>query len=147
VAPGGGCLACRGGDASAARSAATPTVVEYVVRAGLAALVVGLLGGVVTTQYVGAKLFSIITPALVGIACGAAATAAARAPSRTRAATLVRVVAMAGAVLGTAYGFRLVVGGSSAFTPAGTVLPPYVAAAAGAWVWTLPPRRRGDEDS
>ncbi len=142
AAPGGGCLSCRGVGGAPGVAGPGPTTLEHVVRGGLAAFLVAVLGGVVATQYVGAKVFSIVVPALVGVACGAAAVAAASAPPRSVAATLVRAGAIVAAVLGTAYGFRLVVGGGSAVSPLGTVLPPYAAAATGAWVWTMPPRRR-----
>jgi hypothetical protein len=115
-------------------------VLESVVRGGLAALVVGLLGGVVSTQYVGAQFFSVVTPFLTGVACGVAALMAAR-PASSRARTYVRLVAAGLAIVGAAYGFRFVPGGESALHPAGRVVPPYVAAAAGVWLWTLPPRR------
>ena len=115
-------------------------------RGGLAALATALLGGVVASEYVDAALFSLVTPALVGIACGATAMAAAgvraHRPEDRGVHRRIRLLAAGLAVLGTAYGFRLVPGASSAFTPVGTVLPPYLAAAAGAWVWTMPPRQR-----
>jgi hypothetical protein len=115
-----------------------------VVRAALAAFATGLAGGVVASEYVGAHIFSVVTPALLGVACGTAATAAARrrggsGGGRSRA---VRAVAVLYALLGTAWSFRFVTGGSSPFSPAGQVLPPYLAAALGAWLWTMPPRRR-----
>ena len=94
------------------------------------------------SEYVGAHIFSVVTPALLGVACGIAATAAARPAQRSRRGLAVRGVAVLYALLGTAWSFRLVIGGASPFSPAGQVLPPYLAAALGAWLWTVPPRRR-----
>ncbi len=111
--------------------------------AGLAASAVALVGGFVSSQYVGAGAFSLITPFIVGMLCGAAATKAAHTDGRDRFGTVVRTVAVVYAVLGAAYAFRFVPGSESPFSPAGRVLPPYLAAAAGTWLWTLPPRRRG----
>lgn len=111
-------------------------------RAALAASMVGLIGGVIASEYVGAKIFSIVTPALVGVACGMAAVAAARVPLRGPLYRWVRAVAVVYALIGTGYGFRFVPGGQSPFHPAGQVLPPYGGAILGAWLWTQPPRRR-----
>lgn len=110
-------------------------------RAAVATLPVSLAGGAITSEYVGARVLDIVTPLLVGVVCGAVALAAAGRVRRH--VRWVRAVGVLFAVLAVALGFRLVVGGDSPFTPAGQVLPPYVAAAAGAWLWTLPPRRRG----
>jgi len=54
----------------------------------------------------------------------------------------VRVVAALYAVIGTGYSFRFVPGGLDPFGPAGSVLPSYLAALVGTYVWTWPPRRR-----
>lgn len=127
---------------SAAPEKMGPGLIEALVRAALAALPVALAGASITSEYVGAQVFSILTPALLGVACGLATTAAARVPGGTPRHRAVRVVAVIYALIGTAYGFRFVIGRPSPFSPAGQVLPPYVAAALGAWLWTLPPRRR-----
>jgi len=101
-----------------------------------------MVGGQVASEYVGAKVFSIVTPALVGVACGIAAIAAGRIRPREHGYTLLRLIAVLYAVIGTGYGFRFVVGHQDPFGPAGQVVPPYLGAALGAWLWTLPPRRR-----
>ncbi|MHB2022974.1 MAG: hypothetical protein ACYCO3_06565 [Mycobacteriales bacterium] len=121
---------------------AAPGMVEALARAALAALPVALAGAAVTSEYVGAAVFSILTPALLGIACGAASTRAARVPAGSWRHRAVRAVAVLYALIGTGYGFRFVIGHPSPFSPAGQVLPPYLAAALGAWLWTWPPRRR-----
>lgn len=78
--------------------------------------------------------------------CGAAATRAAGTASSGRLRTAVRLLAVAYAVLGTAYAFHFVLGELSPTRPLGRVLPPYAAAAAGAWLWTLAPRQRRRDD-
>lgn len=117
------------------------SLLETLVRAALAASAASIFGAVVTSEYVGAQIFSIVTPALLGVACGIAATTAARAVPGSRRHRAVRALAVLYALIGTAYGFRFVVGRPSAFSPVGQVLPPYVATVLGAWLWTLPPRR------
>jgi hypothetical protein len=139
LAPGGGCLACRGG-AGAGRSVARPG--ERLVRAALAATPVALLGGVVAAQYVGAELFAYLTPAVVGVLCGAAAQAAAGGARRGSVTLGVRVLACVYAVLGVALGFVLE---ASVDPLAAATLLPYACAVAGAVLWTVPPKaaRRG----
>jgi len=115
----------------------TAGAVEILVRAALAATPVALAGGAVSSEYVQTRWFSILVHLIVGIACGGAATlASGRAePVRLRVAT--RLVATVYVLVGVAYGFRFVVGGQSPFSPAHRVLPPYVAAAVGVWLWDL----------
>lgn len=139
-----GCGVCRARPAQPAVQVASERDRQRagLVGAALAASVVGLVGGFVSSQYVGAGAFAILAPFIVGLLCGAVATRAARTDGRGRFGLVVRVVAVGYAVLGAAYAFRFVPGSESAFTPAGRVLPPYAAAAAGAWLWTIPPRRR-----
>jgi hypothetical protein len=100
-----------------------------------------MVGSVIVSEYVGASVFAIVTPALVGVACGEAATRASGAGARSRAQTLARIAAVVYALIGTAYAFTFVPGGGDPFGPVGQVLPPYAAAAAAAWLWTWPPRR------
>lgn len=139
----GGCAACADRRAGGAGGTARP--LELAVRAGLAALWVTFVGGWIETQYVGTRWFSLLAPGLVGLAASAAATAAARRPT----ARWPELVAAAAGVLGAGLGFRLVPGGQSLLTPVGNVVPPYLAAAVGAYVWPVlfgPPRRRGQGD-
>ncbi len=143
---GAGCAACP----TQQRPQPTPRS-ESLVRAALAALPMCLAGGAVSSEYVGTTAFDVIVPFLVGVAVGAVAVAAAGRPEpRTR--LLVRAVAVLYAVVGAAYGYRLVVGGQDPFGPFTDVAPAYAAAAAGAWLWTMPSRRRrpspaeGDQD-
>lgn len=145
---GGGCAACRGqrsaesAGPAAARSPAPPSDLERLVRASLAATAAGTAGGVVASEYVGAPYFSFLAPFVVGVLCGAAATRAARTDGRGALGLRVRAVSVLYALLGVAVGFRLVPGGPSAFTPFGEVVVPYLAALAGAALWTQPPRNR-----
>src|SRR5688500_16230209 len=104
LAPGGGCLACQG-RTSRGGSLVTPT--ERLVRAALGATPVALLGGLVASQYVGAELFAYLTPAVVGVLCGAAAQAAAHGTRRGRLGLAVRGIGCLYAVLGVAVGFVL----------------------------------------
>jgi hypothetical protein len=119
----------------------TPSVTERVVRAGLAALVVSMLGGWVAAQYVDTQYFAVVAPAIVGLGCAWAASAAgARLPARVAVA-----LASVTAVLGTGLSDRLVPGGQNLLLPASHRLPPYLAAVLGALAWPLlfgPPRAR-----
>lgn len=135
-APGGGCAACRG-VSPAVRADVAPA--ERLVRAALGATPVALVGGVVAAQYVGAELFAYLTPAVVGVLCGAAAQAAARGPRRGSPALAVRGLACLYAVLGVALGFVLE-GSVGVLEPA--ALLPYACTVAGALLWTMPPKAR-----
>lgn len=125
-----GCPSC----ASARPDASPPGLTELLVRAGLAAFAIALLGAWIGTQYVRNKGFSLLAPGLVGIAVAwAAAAAAGSAPRR-----ITGLVAAAGAVLSAALAFRVyAAGGLSPWHPAGRVLPPYAAAVVGVLVWPL----------
>jgi hypothetical protein len=133
-----GCPACL----SARRPAPLPGLAELAVRAGLAAVAVAFIGGWIGTQYARNRGFSLISPALVGIAAAWAAAAAGGAAPRR----LTSLLAAVAAVLSAALAFRVyAAGGLSPLHPAGRVLPPYAAAVAGVLVWPLvfgPPRRR-----
>ena len=76
---GHGCPSCGGSSSEPRRTAAGrgPSELERYVRAALGATVAALVWGKVTSEYVGSTLFSDISPALLGVACGAAATRAA----------------------------------------------------------------------
>lgn len=140
---GGGCPSCGGatGEPCAAAGRPGPGELERYVRAALAATAAALLWGKVTSEYVGASLFSDISPALLGVACGAAATRAGGTDGSGRTGLRVRLLACVYALLGTAFSFvdedsytRLALG-------VGDLLP-YGASVAGVLLWTLPPRRK-----
>lgn len=138
-APGGGCGACLGGPASTPPGPPPPGDQERLVRAALAAFAVSLLGGLVASEYVEAGLFSYVGPFVVGVICGGAATKAGVTDGRGTTGTRIRAIAAGYAVLGVALGF--VAEGSQSVLSLSTLLP-YVCAAAGAILWTVPPRRR-----
>lgn len=98
-------------------------------RAGLGCYPVILVGGWIATQYWHDRFFSWAVPALVGLACAAAAVTASGA---VREGVLCAVPA---AVLAVAFSYSLVPGGAGLVTPPGQTLPPYLAAAAGALAW------------
>ena len=93
------------------------------------------------SQYVEASFFSVALPALGGLLTGVAALKAAGLDGRGPLGVRVRLVGVVYGVLGAGYAFRFVVGGGLDPLGGETVLP-YLAAAAGAWLGTLPPRRR-----
>lgn len=133
-----GCPACGGAPVTVpARRAPTP--LERLVRAGLAAHAVALVGGVVASQYVGAQLFAYLTPLVVGVLVAAAAQSASGGPRSGPAALQVRGVAVTYALLAVALGFVLE---ESAGVVAVDALLPYAAAVAGVVLWTLPPKAR-----
>ncbi|MCW2606442.1 MAG: hypothetical protein JWO60_1135 [Frankiales bacterium] len=134
AAPGGGCAVCLG---STTRLVVRPAArLELLVRSTLAAFAAAVGGGFVVSEYVGAGLFAYVTPFLLGVLAGEAAQ---RAAGTTRPDVATRAVAAALAVAGCAVGFRLE--GSTGLA-SGTVLPSYLAALAGAVLWTAPPKRR-----
>ena len=137
-----GCPSC----ATVKPEAPPPGLAELVVRAGLAGLAVAFVGGWIGTQYVRNRGFSLIAPAIVGIAI-AWAVAAVAGHHRRRVTAAVAAVA---AVLSAALAFRVyAAGGLSPLHPAGRVLPPYGAAVVGVLVWPLlfgPVKRRSDDD-
>ncbi len=110
---------------------------ELLVRAAVAGLVVCFISGPVASQYVESGLFAYVGPFVIGVVSGAAALRAAVTDGRGRLGTRVRAIAAALAVLGVAFGFSLE--GSQPLVSGGTVLP-YLAALAGAVLWTVPPR-------
>ena len=113
-------------------------------------MAVALVGGWIGTQYARNRGFSLIAPALVGMATAWAAAAASggAAAGSKRDSRLVSLVAAAAAVLSAALAFRVyAAGGLSPWHPAGRVVPPYVAAVVGVLAWPLlfgPPKRRGE---
>jgi len=143
---GRGCVACL----NPAPVAPPAPYAERVVRAGLAAFVVALIGGWIATQYVDVQFFSEVAPGLVGLATAWAASAAAGGPAdvRLRRATLL-IAAVAG-LLGAGLAFRLESAGGQ--DPLGSwheVGPPYVAALVGTLAWPIvfaPPARKPRAD-
>jgi len=115
--PGGGCRACLGGPAATPPGPPPPGDVERLVRAALATYAVSLAGGLVASEY-----------AEAGLTDGRGTTG-----------TRIRGIAALLAVLGVALGF--VAEGSQSVLSLPALLP-YVCAAAGAILWTVPPRRR-----
>lgn len=142
AAGGDRCAICAG--ASAVVPAPARGTTEALARTGLAALPVTLAGAAVVSEYVGSTLFQWATPFLLGVAVGAATLFAAGRGVAGSALRWVRAAAVVYALVGAGYSYRFVPGGGDPFAPAGTVLPGYLAAAAGAWLWTVPrrPRRR-----
>ena len=143
-AVGAGCLACRGLPEVATLVVPPPGDLERVVRATLAGYAAALAGGVVASEYVGSPVFSYVFPFVVGVVTGWAATAAAPTDGRGRFGTRVRAIAAVLGVLGVAFGFVL----EESLDPVSVdlhVLLPYVAAVAGAVLWTAPPRARPAE--
>ena len=143
-----GCGACLD---SAPAAPATPYL-ERVVRCGLAAFGVALLGGWIGTQYVDVHFFAVVAPGLVGLATGWAATAAAGAGASPQLRRLSLIVAALAAVLSAGLAFRLESGGGQ--DPVGSwgeVGPPYLAAVIGTLAWPIvfgppSPRRPPAED-
>ena len=127
-----GCAVCGGQELGEPRR--PPLNAAAVLGASVLAHLTGVASGFVGQEYVEVKYFSILVPAGVGILC---AIAAERGAGRARGLG-VRLVAVAAALLSTALAFRLE-GSVGLLSPALTVGPPYLAAAAGAWLWTQPP--------
>ncbi|HUR52174.1 MAG TPA: hypothetical protein VMZ11_08625 [Mycobacteriales bacterium] len=136
-ASGPGCAVCHGRAAVEPRAA---SLLELLVRAALGAHALAVVAGVVLQEYPGSPVFGYLAPAVGGAAVGAAATAAAGEP-RGPHLQPVRIVAVVYALLATALGFALE-GTYDVYEPRVSVLLPYVAAAAAAWFWTKPPKRR-----
>src|SRR3954454_24992167 len=134
-----GCPAC----ATSAVEAPAAGWAELLVRAGLAAMAVALVGGWIGTQYARNRGFSLIAPALVGM--GAAWATAAATEGGNAGRRVVTGIAAVGALLSAALAFRVyAAGGLSPWHPAGRVLPPYVAAVVGVLAWPVlfgPPKR------
>lgn len=136
-----GCNACIS-ESTAVRASAF----DLVVRAGLAAMPVALVGGWIAAEYVEVHLFSWLFPMLVGLA----ATAVAGLASYRRGLDTVPVTiigAVAG-LLGTALGFRLYPHGpDDPLTPWSEVWFPYLCSVIGAGLWSvlLRPANRGPE--
>jgi hypothetical protein len=115
-------------------AAARPVGARRLLLAALAVVPVGVVGALVGSQYVETRLYSIVVPGFVGLAC--AATACAVAHERSA-----RVAGLAVAAALAATGASFVLTRVSPVTPPGRALPPYAAAAVVAWLWAAPPRR------
>jgi len=145
-ATGPGCRICTPadggeGDSRPARTGPRPPdPLERGVRGALAATAAALAGGVVASEYVGAPVFALLAPLVLGVLCGAAATRAASTDGRRRLGRTVRALAALYAVLGTGFGF-LLEGSARPLSTSSDVLLAYAAALVGAVAWTLPPRR------
>ncbi|MCU1692729.1 MAG: hypothetical protein JWM64_1820 [Frankiales bacterium] len=133
-APGGGCAACLGTGAAPRARPAPP--LELLVRASLAAYAAAVGMAFVVSEYVGAGLFAYVTPFLLGVLAGEAAQ---RAVGTVRPDARTRGTAAVLAVAGTSVGFLLE---GSAGLLSGSVLSSYACAAAGALLWTAPPKAR-----
>jgi hypothetical protein len=137
AAPGGGCLQCHGVPASGPVEPTGERALMQLIAATIASVLLAELLAPVVSEYVGSKGFAEITPFLLGIACASLAATAARTHGRGRLDPIVRAIGGVAAVLGTAFAFKLVPGSADPFAPAGTVLPPYACAVAGAIVSRL----------
>lgn len=146
LAPGGGCVACRG-DLSGPPARALPPDGERQVRAALAASVAALAGGVVASEYVEAPYFAYLAPLLVGLLVAAAATRAAHTDGSGLIGGRVRVISIGYALVGAALGFLTQPGTPSPFADFGGKALPYLCAVAGAVLWCLPPRRAAPLES
>lgn len=141
-----GCASCVARRATRAPAlAAGPAALASLAAGAATANLVTILGGGIASEYVGAKVFSVLMPGLVGAAIGGCSLAVARAASRRGRLpegmrSSLRVLAAAHAVLSALYGFRFA---NTAYGTTGRWLPPVLAAALGAWLWTLPPQESG----
>lgn len=88
----------------------------------MAGTALGLLGAAIGLEYVGARVFSVLWPAMVGAVCGGAAVAVVRRPWAPR------LLAAGYGALAAAYAFRFA---QTPFGPVGRWLPPLLAGAAG----------------
>ena len=123
--------------------AAPAPLFELLVRGGVAAMPVVLIGGWIATQYVYAHLFSWLFPALLGLA----ATWFVGIASYRRGLSTVPVIvvgAIAG-VLGTALGFRLYPHSANLVLSSWSLVGlPYLSSIGGAALWSVllrPPSR------
>ena len=99
------------------------------------------------SEYIGTALFSLLVPFLVGVLCAGATRRAGQTDGRGTLGRRIRGMGVGYAVLGVAVGFKVVPGGSSAFRPVLEVVPPYLSAALGAVLETMPAKRGRDPNS
>ncbi|MDQ6649801.1 MAG: hypothetical protein M3Z02_06755 [Actinomycetota bacterium] len=143
LSPGGGCLRCSG--VAAGLPVGHPrSTAGRLVTAVLAVVPATVAAAWVSSQYVGAAVFSLVLPGLTGCLCGWVVLRAAGGADRTALGYAVRTLAVVAAAAGTACSFLFVPGGESALHPAGRVVPPYAVAVAAAWLWTRPAARARD---
>jgi hypothetical protein len=136
AARGGGCEVCHG--LSDARTHVPAAPLELLVRGVLGANLTAVTWGFVESEYVQAGVFQYLAPLVLGAFTGGVALAAAGQPRGTD-GTRMRLVAVACALLGCAFGFVLE-GTYGPFSTSRDVLLPYLLAAAACWLWTLPPK-------
>lgn len=137
-----GCAACHAG-----RFGRRSSRLELAVRAGLGSAPAVFIGGWIATEYVQNHLFSLIVPALVGLAAtwlvGLASYRAGVPPAA------VVIVGAAAGLLGTALGFRLYPNGPhDPLRPWSLVGAPYLCTVGGAVLWQFllrPPNRSRDD--
>ena len=137
-----GCRACGPVPVAAGVRTGPGPGLEPYVRAALAGSFTAVLGGLVSSEYIGAPYFAFIAPFLVGVLCGVVMLRAAGTTGTGTRVGQVRALAAVYAVLGVGVGFKLVPGGGSALHPVLEVGPPYVCALLGAVLWTWPARPR-----
>jgi hypothetical protein len=141
-----GCLGCLVESTAPVATVVPAGHLERLVRATLAAYAVALVGGPIGSEYVGATIFEYLGPFVVGMICGGAATRAAGTNGRGELGRAVRGIAAGVALLGVAFSFVLEKS-QDVLSVSPDVLLPYAAAAAGALLWTMPPRSpRPSED-
>jgi hypothetical protein len=109
---------------------------ERVVRAALAALAASYPTGWVAAQYVNVEYMSLLWPLVLGIAVSWASSAAAGRRERADQPGVLAAAA-AGALLGTALGFRIFDIPVTPLEPLHVVWGPYAAALVGVLIWPL----------
>lgn len=109
-------------------------------RAALAASAVAVAGGFVAAEYVGAGLFQYVSPAVLGALVASASQRAGLSDGTGVVGRRTRLIALAYAVLGVAFGV-VRENPERGLTLQGGQLLASVIAAATAWAWSLPPRR------
>lgn len=119
---------------------AGPAALAALVGGMIIANIVTIVGGGIASEYVDAKFFSIAIPGLVGAAIGGCSIGAARLASQRAwlpdgMRGLLRVISGGYAILSACYAFDFT---DAAYGPIGHWLPPFAAAAIGAWLWTYP---------
>ena len=136
-----GCASCVARRATRApKMEAGPAALAALCAGMILANIVAIVGGGIASEYVDAKFFSIVIPGLVGAGIGGCSIGAARLasqrawlPDGMRAA--LRTLALGYGVASALYAFRFA---GTSYGPVGHWLPPVVAGAFGAWLWTYP---------
>lgn len=141
-----GCASCTARKATREPKLAAGTAALAAGTAGVvAAVMVTIIGGGIESEYVGARFFSILMPGLVGMAVGGCAIAVAkfaslreRLPESMR--TALRGFSILISVISADVGFKFA---DTPLSHPGRWVPPFVAAAVGAFVWTVPSNETG----